>query len=67
MPDSPAHIQVFNTLGRAKQDFVPREPGKVSMYTCGVTVYRYAHVGNFRTYLMSDFWTRVPSSTSATT
>ena len=37
---------------------MPRVPGKVSMYTCGVTVYRYAHVGNMRTYLMSDFWTR---------
>ncbi|MEA2646516.1 MAG: cysteinyl-tRNA synthetase [Chloroflexota bacterium] len=57
MAEAPS-IQVFNTLGREKQDFVPRDPGKVSMYTCGVTVYRYAHVGNMRTYLMSDFWTR---------
>src|ERR1700694_195991 len=51
-------VQVFNTLGRQKQAFVPRVPGQVSMYTCGVTVYRYAHIGNMRTYLMSDFWTR---------
>jgi cysteinyl-tRNA synthetase len=51
-------INIFNTLGRTKQTFVPREPNRVSMYTCGVTVYRYAHVGNMRTYLMSDFWTR---------
>ena len=51
-------VQVFNTLGRAKQGFTPRVEGKVSMYTCGVTVYRYAHIGNMRTYLMSDFWTR---------
>jgi cysteinyl-tRNA synthetase len=51
-------IQIFNTLGREKQVFVPRVPGKVSMYSCGVTVYRYAHIGNMRTYLMSDFWVR---------
>jgi cysteinyl-tRNA synthetase len=51
-------VQVFNTLGRQKQIFVPRVPGKVSMYTCGPTVYKYAHVGNMRTYLMSDFWVR---------
>ena len=51
-------VQIFNTLGRQKQVFVPRVPGQVSMYTCGVTVYRYAHIGNMRTYLMSDFWTR---------
>ena len=51
-------VQIFNTLGRQKQVFVPRVPGKVSMYTCGPTVYKYAHVGNMRTYLMSDFWVR---------
>ena len=53
-----AEIQVFNTLGRQKQVFKPKEAGKVSMYTCGPTVYKYAHIGNFRTYLMSDFWIR---------
>jgi len=51
-------VQIFNTLGRHKQAFEPRVPGKVSMYTCGPTVYKYAHVGNMRTYLMSDFWVR---------
>ncbi|HEV1997934.1 MAG TPA: cysteine--tRNA ligase [Candidatus Dormibacteraeota bacterium] len=51
-------IQVFNSLGREKQVFHPREDGKVSMYTCGPTVYKYAHIGNFRTYLMSDLWIR---------
>jgi cysteinyl-tRNA synthetase len=51
-------VQIFNTLGRQKQAFEPRVPGKVSMYTCGPTVYKYAHVGNMRTYLMSDFWVR---------
>ena len=57
MLDAPS-IQVYNTLGRVKQDFHPREAGKVSMYSCGPTVYKYAHLGNFRTYLMSDFWVR---------
>jgi cysteinyl-tRNA synthetase len=51
-------VQIFNTLGRQKEVFTPREPGKVKMYTCGPTVYKYAHIGNFRTYLMSDFWIR---------
>ena len=52
-------VEVYNTLGREKQVFLPRKAIDVSMYTCGVTVYRYAHVGNMRTYLMSDFWVRV--------
>lgn len=51
-------IQIFNTLGREKQVFHPRTPGRVLMYTCGPTVYKYSHIGNFRTYLMSDLWIR---------
>ena len=51
-------LQVYNTLGREKQVFSPRVPGRVSMYSCGPTVYKYAHIGNFRTYLMTDFWVR---------
>src|ERR1700694_2089999 len=51
-------IKIFNTLGREKQVFVPRVPGRVSMYTCGPTVYKYAHIGNMRTYLMADLWSR---------
>jgi cysteinyl-tRNA synthetase len=51
-------IHVFNTLGREKQPFRPIAPGKVSMYACGPTVYKYAHIGNFRTYLFTDFWLR---------
>jgi cysteinyl-tRNA synthetase len=51
-------IQVFNSLGREKQLFRPRDEGRVTMYTCGPTVYKYAHIGNFRTYLMSDLWIR---------
>jgi cysteinyl-tRNA synthetase len=58
MPEAIPEIQVFNTLGRSKQLFVPRRPGHVDVYNCGPTVYKYAHIGNFRTYLMADFWVR---------
>lgn len=51
-------LEVFNTMGRQRQPFAPRTEGKVLMYTCGPTVYKYAHIGNFRTNLMSDFWIR---------
>ena len=37
-----------------KEEFVPHEPGKVSMYTCGPTVYHFAHIGNLRSYIMED-------------
>ena len=38
-----------------REPFVPRfEPGKVTMYTCGPTVYHFAHIGNLRTYIMED-------------
>ena len=47
-------MEIYNTLGQKKQEFVPYEPGKVRMYTCGPTVYHYAHIGNLRTYIMED-------------
>jgi cysteinyl-tRNA synthetase len=47
-------LRFFNTLTRMVEEFVPREPGKVSMYTCGPTVYNRAHIGNFRTFVFSD-------------
>lgn len=47
-------MRVYNTLTRAKQEFVPREPGKVSMYVCGPTVYNHIHIGNARTFLSFD-------------
>ncbi|MBR4670501.1 MAG: cysteine--tRNA ligase [Butyrivibrio sp.] len=49
-----AAFKFYNTLTRTIQDFVPREEGKVTMYTCGPTVYHYAHIGNIRTYIMQD-------------
>ena len=45
---------LYNSLGQSKQEFVPHTPGKVNMYTCGPTVYHYAHIGNLRTYIMED-------------
>ena len=47
-------MKIFNTLTRKKEDFVPFVPGKVNMYTCGPTVYHFAHIGNLRSYIMED-------------
>ena len=44
----------YNTLDRKVEEFHSREEGKVSMYTCGPTVYHFAHIGNIRTYIMQD-------------
>jgi len=49
-----AKFEFYNTLSRKVEEFVPREGKKVSMYTCGPTVYHYAHIGNIRTYIMQD-------------
>ena len=49
---------LYNSLSHQKEEFVPVEPGKVSMYTCGPTVYHYAHIGNLRTYIMEDILDR---------
>src|SRR3989304_3791563 len=51
-------LRFFNTLTRRKEKFVPLEPGKVRMYTCGPTVYDYAHIGNFRAFLFEDLLKR---------
>ena len=47
-------MYLYNSLTKTKDEFVPHEPGKVSMYTCGPTVYHFAHIGNLRTYIMED-------------
>jgi len=47
-------IMFFNTLTRKKEEFKPIEQGVVKMYTCGPTVYDYAHIGNFRAYVFED-------------
>ncbi len=45
---------IYNSLTKQREEFVPREPGKVKMYTCGPTVYHFAHIGNLRSYIMED-------------
>ncbi|MBR3869461.1 MAG: cysteine--tRNA ligase [Clostridia bacterium] len=45
---------LYNSATRKKEEFVPHTEGKVSMYTCGPTVYHFAHIGNLRTYIMED-------------
>ena len=49
-------LKVFNTLSRSVEEFVPLDPAgrKVGMYCCGPTVYDYAHIGNFRTFVFAD-------------
>ena len=47
-------MKLYNSASRTKEEFIPHEQGKVTMYTCGPTVYHYAHIGNLRTYIMED-------------
>src|SRR5437868_8312649 len=53
-----AEIQLHNTLSGKLEPFVPQEPGEVRMYTCGPTVYDYAHIGNYRTFVFQDLLRR---------
>jgi cysteinyl-tRNA synthetase len=54
-------LKIFNTLSRSLQDFVPLDPAgkKVGMYCCGPTVYDFAHIGNWRTFVFGDLVRRV--------
>ena len=52
-------MKLFNTLSKQKEEFVPLEEGHVKMYSCGPTVYQYAHIGNLRTYVFMDILRRV--------
>ena len=47
-------MYLYNSLTHKKELFVPNDPDLVKMYTCGPTVYHYAHIGNLRTYIMED-------------
>ncbi|GMV98996.1 MAG: cysteine--tRNA ligase [Candidatus Hydrogenedentota bacterium] len=51
-------LQLFNTLTRKKELFEPLEPPKVRLYTCGPTVYNFAHIGNLRTFMFEDLLRR---------
>jgi len=54
MWDSLRQVRLHNSLTRRTEPLEPLEPGRVSVYTCGSTVYKYAHIGNLRTYLFGD-------------
>lgn len=47
-------MKLYNSMTRTKEEFIPRQPGKVSMYVCGPTVYNHIHIGNARTFLSFD-------------
>ncbi|MFW6231022.1 MAG: cysteine--tRNA ligase, partial [Nanoarchaeota archaeon] len=52
-------LKLYNTLTRKKEEFKPIEKDKVTFYSCGPTVYNYAHIGNLRTYIFNDLLKRV--------
>ena len=52
-------IKFYNSLTRQKEEFKPMNDKEVGMYSCGPTVYNYAHIGNFRAYIFSDLVRRV--------
>jgi cysteinyl-tRNA synthetase len=54
MTDSLPQIRLHNSLTRRLETLEPLTPGQVGIYTCGSTVYKYAHIGNLRTYLFGD-------------
>jgi cysteinyl-tRNA synthetase len=56
--ESTVNISLFNTLTRQKETLKPIEPGKIGIYTCGPTVYDYAHIGNFRAFIFEDLLKR---------
>ena len=52
-------LRIYNTLTKRIEEIEPLDPKRVTMYTCGPTVYRDAHIGNLRTYMMADWIRRV--------
>ena len=48
------NFKFYNTLTRTVETVIPHEDGKIAMYTCGPTVYHFAHIGNLRTYISED-------------
>jgi|APFre7841882654_1041346.scaffolds.fasta_scaffold00169_38 cysteinyl-tRNA synthetase len=58
MESRPGNIRFFNSLAREKGKFIPLEKGKVKMYTCGLTVYDYGHIGNYRAFIFEDLLRR---------
>ncbi len=58
MKPSTENIRFFNTLTREKEKFIPLEQGKAKLYTCGPTVYDFAHIGNLRSFIFEDLMRR---------
>lgn len=52
-------MKLYNTMTRAMEEFKPLRDGRVGLYTCGPTVYNYAHIGNYRAYIFEDILRRV--------
>lgn len=52
-------LELYNTMGRKREEFVSIRPGEVGVYTCGPTVYNYAHIGNLRTFVFEDVLKRI--------
>ena len=59
MTGQQVNLKVYNTITRNKEEFKPLEGNTVKIYNCGPTVYTYAHIGNFRTFLFDDTLRRV--------
>ncbi|MBT4447095.1 cysteine--tRNA ligase [archaeon] len=57
--DSKTQVLLYNTLSHKKEEFTPLNSKEVSLYTCGPTVYNYAHIGNLRSYIFEDFLRRM--------
>ncbi|MGH8722267.1 MAG: cysteine--tRNA ligase, partial [Burkholderiales bacterium] len=55
---APSSLSLYNTLTRRVEPFEPLAPPRVTLYTCGPTVWNYAHIGNFRTFLFEDLLRR---------
>ena len=61
-------MQIFNTLTRQKEEFVPQVPGEYRIYVCGPTVYNYIHIGNARPLIVVPRWAgaiRIPLRTAS--
>ena len=51
-------MRFYNTINKRKEEFKPINKDKITLYTCGPTVYNYAHIGNFRAYIFEDLLRR---------
>ena len=57
-PPDGMRLSLYDSASRGNVPFAPADPERVRIYTCGPTVYRYAHIGNLRTYLLTDLLVR---------